>query len=108
MGNHAYEATRVSRVDGPIGLAGITARLLVGSTLIAFELFWRNPKWWDPLVGLGMTALVTTILAVRARHLATPVHANGPIPHVLTVILAAWLIYLPPTSGGALLFYGAS
>ncbi|HLM30370.1 MAG TPA: hypothetical protein VK326_01755 [Solirubrobacterales bacterium] len=98
----------LSRDDGPIGPAGITARVLVGSTLIAFELLWRDAKWWDPFVGLGMAALVTVVMAVRARRVSAPLDATGPVPHVLTVALAGLLIYLPPTSGGALLFYGGS
>jgi hypothetical protein len=83
----------ISRTAGPIGPAGIAARLLVGSTLIAVEIVGRDPEWWDPF---------------RARGATAPLHATGPVPHVLTVVLAGLLIYLPPTSGGALLFYGAS
>jgi hypothetical protein len=98
----------ISRTAGPIGPAGIAARLLVGSTLIAVEIVGRDPEWWDPFLALGMAALATTLMAVRARGATAPLHATGPVPHVLTVVLAGLLIYLPPTSGGALLFYGAS
>jgi hypothetical protein len=98
----------VSRANGPIGPVGLVSRLVVGSTLIGLEVFWREPKWWDPLVGLGMAALITTVMALRARSASRPLHAMGPISHVLTVALAVLLISLPPTSGGALLFYGGS
>jgi hypothetical protein len=99
---------KVSRDDGPIGPAGIAARALAGSTLVGLELFWRDPKWWDPIVAIGMAAFVTILLAVRARYVAEPVRATGPVAHVLTVVLAAFLMIQPPTSGGALLFYGGS
>jgi hypothetical protein len=103
-----YQMLSVSRTEGPIGPAGIVARALVGSTLIVLELFWRDAKWWDPFVAVGLTALVTILMALRARRVVEPVRATGPVAHVLPVALAALLVFLPPTSGGALLFYGGS
>jgi hypothetical protein len=99
---------RVSRTDGPIGPAGIAARALVGATLVGLEFFWRDAKWWDPFVALGMTTLVTSLMALRARHVVEAVRATGPLAHALTVVLAVLLIGLPPISGGALIFYGGS
>jgi hypothetical protein len=91
-----------------IGPAGVIARAAVGASLIAVELLWRDPKWWDPLVALGLAALVSGFMAVRARRTAAPLDATGPLAHALSVLAVIPLLVLPATSGGTLLFYGGS
>jgi hypothetical protein len=91
-----------------IGPAGAIARAAVGALLIALELFWRDPSWWDPLVALGLAAVVTGFMAIRARRRRAPLDATGPLAHALSVLAVIPLLFLPATSGGTLLFYGGS
>jgi hypothetical protein len=91
-----------------IGPAGVIARATVGAMLVALELFWRDPKWWDPLVAFGLAALIYGFMAIRARRTAAPLNATGPVAHALSVLAPIPLLLLPATSGGALLFYGGS
>ena len=84
------------------------ARASVGATLVALELLWRDPKWWDPLVALGFAALTSGFMALRARRAAVPLDATGPVAHALSVLVPIPLLLLPATSGGTLLFYGGS
>lgn len=93
---------------GSIGPAGVAARAIVGLGLVALEVLWRDPKWWDPLVAVGMAAAVTAFMTIRAARRPAPLDATGRLAHALNVVLAVPLLLLPLTSGGALLFYGGS
>lgn len=95
-------------VENPIGPGGAVARALVGATLVGLELFWRDPRWWDPLVAVAITGLMVGAMAIRARGAAAPLHATGPVAHALSVVVPIPLLLAPATSGGALLFYGGS
>jgi len=92
----------------PIGPLGMIARATVGTTLVALELFWREPQWHDPLVALAMTAAVTGFMALRARRTAAPLDATGPLAHCLSVLVPIPLLFVPLASGGTLLFYGGA
>jgi hypothetical protein len=50
-----------------IGTGGAVARAVVGATLVGLELFWRHPKWWDPLVAIAITGLIVGVMAIRVR-----------------------------------------
>jgi hypothetical protein len=91
-----------------IGPLGVGARILIGVLLVGLELFWRDPKWWDPIVALGIVALISAFMATRAARGQSPLAATGPIAHALNVLVAIPLLFLSATSGGALLFYGGS
>jgi hypothetical protein len=99
---------RLGSRTGSIGPAGFAARVTVGTALIALEFLWRDPKWWDPIVAVGMAMAVTAFMAIRASRRAAALDATGPLAHALTVIVAVPLLLHPLTSGGALLFYGGS
>ena len=94
--------------DDMIGPGGMLARALVGVTLIGLELYCRDPRWWDPLVAIAMTAVMVAAMALRARRAPAPLDATGPVAHALSVLVAIPLLFAPATSGGALLFYGGS
>jgi hypothetical protein len=91
-----------------IGPAGVVARASVGLVLIGLELFWRDPKWWDPIVAVAIAVLILGFFAVRASRRPAPLDATGPGAHALNVLVALALLALPATSGGALLFYGGT
>jgi hypothetical protein len=91
-----------------IGPAGVTARATVGATLVALELIWRDPKWSDALVALGLAGVISGFMTARARRMAAPLDASGPLAHALSVLAPIPLLLVPATSGGALLFYGGS
>jgi hypothetical protein len=89
-------------------ILGVVARVIVGALLMALELLWRDPSWWDPLVAVGLAAVISSAMAIRARSTAAPLDATGPLAHALGVLVPIPLLLLPATSGGALIFYGGS
>jgi hypothetical protein len=91
-----------------IGTGGAVARAVVGATLVGLELFWRHPKWWDPLVAIAITGLIVGVMAIRARVARVPLDATGPVGHALSVLIPIPLLFAPATSGGVLLCYGGS
>jgi hypothetical protein len=95
--------------DTRIGPAGRMARLGVGLGLIALELFWRDPKWWDPILGLLVVpALLVGIAWAWSRRNGAPLRATGPIGHLINIVIFTVALVLPATSGAAILFYGGS
>jgi hypothetical protein len=110
MYEERYETPANGVVSTPssIGPLGVGARILIGLLLVGLELFWRDPKWWDPIVALGTAALIAAFMATRAARRQSPLAATGPIAHALNVLVAIPLLFLSATSGGALLFYGGS
>lgn len=101
-------AVFVHRGTERIGTGGAVARALVGATLLGLELFWRNPKWWDPFVAVAIAGLIVGVMAIRARVDHAPLHATGPVGHALSALIPIPLLFAPATSGGVLLFYGGS
>jgi hypothetical protein len=98
-----------SECDRRIGPAGRVVRLAVGLTLIALELFWRDPTWWDPVLGLiVIPALLIGIGFVLSRRHPMQLRATGPVGHLVNLAIFAVALALPATSGAALLFYGGS
>ena len=92
-----------------IGPVGRTARLGVGLAFVALALFWREPDWADPVIGLiAMPILVIAIASVRARRGPEPLRATGPVGHALNTAVFLPLFFLPATAGAAFLFYGVS
>jgi hypothetical protein len=110
MAEEQYEtrASGMASTSSSIGPLGVAARILVGLLFVGLELFWRDPKWWDPIAALGIAALITAFTTTRAARGQSPLAATGPIAHALTVLVAIPLLFLSATSGGALLFYGGS
>lgn len=97
------------RASDRIGPLGRTARLGVGLTFVALALFWRNPDWADPLIGLiAMPILMVAIASLRAHRRREPLRATGPFGHALNTAVFLPLFLLPATAGAAFLFYGAS
>ena len=92
-----------------IGPAGVTARVAVGLLLIYLALFWNDASWRDPVAGLiVLPAIVTGILAIRARRSPEPLAATGPLGHAVNCAVILALTLNPVTVGAALIFYGAS
>jgi hypothetical protein len=110
MGEAQYDtrANGLVSASSSIGPLGVAARIPIGFLLVGLELFWRDPKWWDPIVALAIAALITALMATRAARRQSPLAATGPIAHAVNVLVAIPLLLLPATSGGALLFYGGS
>ena len=97
------------RRPSAIGPAGRVARLVVGLSLIALALFWRDPDWQDAVLGLIVApAVVLGLMVWRARRAPEPLRAIGPVGHVVNLAIAIPLFLLPATAGAAFLFYGAS
>lgn len=92
-----------------IGPVGVLARALVGITLIALALLWRDPDSQDAALGLvAMPAVIVGALAARARRWPQPLRASGTLAHALNAAVIIALFALPATAGAALLFYGTS
>jgi hypothetical protein len=105
LDNATYALGECSQI-GPVGRS---ARAAVGLTLIYLALFWRDPSWSDPLLGVVvMPAAVTGLLALRARSAPRPLRATGMLGHVANTAVLVPLFALPPTAGAAFLFYGVS
>jgi hypothetical protein len=101
-------ATTRERADA-VGPLGALARVGFGVLLIALEIFWRDPRWQDPLLGLvGIPAVVLGVAYARSRWRPRPVRATGPVGHAVNVGVVVPLLAFPATAGGAFLFYGAS
>jgi hypothetical protein len=95
--------------DGSIGVAGRLARLVVGVIFIGLALFWRDPDWFDFVLGLVVAPLfVIGLLAFRAYEVGRPLRATGPLGHAANLIILIPLFAWPVTAGAAFLFYGAS
>jgi hypothetical protein len=93
----------------PLGPAGVAARVVVGLVFLYLALLWRDPTWSDVALGLAaVPAVATALLAVRARRSPQPLRATGPLGHVVNTAVLVPLLFLAPTAGPALLFYGAS
>lgn len=94
---------------GRLGLVGAVARVAVGLLLIYLAFFWNDPSWRDPVAGLiVMPAVVTGLLALRARRSPEPLVATGPLGHLLNAAVILALVLNPATVGTAFIFYGAS
>jgi len=94
---------------GRIGPIGASARVVVGTALLALAAFWREPHWSDAALGLiALPGLITMVLGLRARVGATPLRATGPIAHVVNIAVAPVLFALPATAGPTFVFYGTS
>ena len=92
-----------------IGPAGRLARLGFGVALIGVEIFWRDPNWWDPLLGLVVApGLLLAIAASRGYRHGDELRATGPVAHLVNIAIFFVAVVLPLTSGAALLFYGGS
>jgi len=92
-----------------IGPIGVFARVVVGIGFISLALFWRDPSWADPILGLiVMPHIITGALALRARHAKQPLRATGPSGHAANAAVFVPLFAHPATAGAAFLFYGAS
>jgi hypothetical protein len=103
------DATCALRDCTEIGPTGVIARIAVGVTLILLALFWNDPSWADPFVGLVVIPhVVTAALALRARHVQRPLRATGPPGHMANAAVFVPLFAHPATVGAALLFYGGS
>ena len=95
--------------DTRIGTAGRIARLAGGSTLIALEIFWRDPRWWDPILGLIVAPALTVVIALLwSRRHPSYLRATGPIGHLVNLAIFVPALVLPATAGAAFLFYGGS
>ena len=67
-----------------IGPAAVLARVLVGITLIALALLWRDPDSQDAALGLvAMPGVIVGALAARAHRWPQPLRASGPLAHAL-------------------------
>ena len=103
------DATYALRDCTGIGPIGVIARIAVGLTLILLALFWNDPSWADPFVGLVVIPhVVTAALALRTRHAVRPLRATGPLGHLANAAVFVPLFAHPATVGAALLFYGGS
>jgi hypothetical protein len=91
------------------GPAGLVARVSVGLVLIYLAFFWNDPSWRDPVAGLVVVpAIVTGLLAIRARSSPEPLVATGPVGHLANTAVILAFVLNPATVGTAFLFYGAS
>ena len=92
-----------------VGPAGVFARAAVGLMLIYLVFFWHDASWLEPVAGLIlMPAVVTALLALRARRSPEPLFATGPLGHALNCVVILALVLNPGTAGAAMIFYGAS
>ena len=92
-----------------LGPAGLVARVSVGLLLIYLAFFWNDPSWRDPVAGLvGVPAIVTGVLAIRARRSPEPLIATGPVGHLANTVVILAFVLNPATVGTAFIFYGAS
>jgi hypothetical protein len=92
-----------------LGPAGLVARVSVGLLLIYLAFFWNDPSWRDPVAGLVLVpAIVTGLLALRARRSPEPLMATGPLGHLANAVVILAFVLNPATVGTAFIFYGAS
>ena len=94
---------------GSPGPVGAGARLVVGLLLLYLAFFWNDVSWRDPVAGLVvLPAIVTGLLALRARRSPEPLVAVGPVGHALNCAAILALMLNPATLTTALIFYGGS
>ena len=102
-----------------IGRWGALARVALGTAMAGSVLYGHAARGWHVEAWLlGFVLFPAVVLAAarwRARHNPAPLHATGPISHVLNIALFAALYltwwYAPAldvVSDAALLFYGTS
>jgi hypothetical protein len=92
-----------------LGPVGTVARVLVGVLLIYLAFFWNDASRVDPVAGLVVfPAIVTGLLALRARRSPEPLVATGPVGHLVNCAVILALVLNPVTAGAAMIFYGAS
>lgn len=100
-----------SGIRGPSGLGpvGRVARVVVGILFVYLALFWRDPDWIDPVLGLvAMPGAVLAGILLWTRRRPQPIRATGPLGHAVNLAVLIPLFALPATAGASFLFYGAS
>jgi hypothetical protein len=101
--------TTTKRRIGPMGTA---VRLAGGLGLIylagADGLSW-DVRWYELVIGLAvLPAIMLAVGLVARRHKTGPLRLTGPTWTCLNCAVIVALVASPYTSGGALLFYGAT
>jgi hypothetical protein len=95
---------------GPMGTAvrvagGLGLLYLAGG---AGGLSW-NVQWYEPVIGLAVLPAIMLAVGLLARRRKTgPLRLTGPMWACLNCAVIVALVANPYTSGGALLFYGAT
>jgi hypothetical protein len=95
-----------------IGPMGTAVRIAGGLGLLylagADGLTW-DVHWYDPVIGLAVLPAIILAVGLVARHRTTgPLRLTGPVWTCLNCAVLVALVVNPYTSGGALLFYGAT
>jgi hypothetical protein len=96
-----------------IGPMGTAVRVVGGLGLLylaggAGGLSW-NVQWYEPVIGLAVLPAIMLAVGLLARHRRTgPLRLMGPMWSCLNCAVIVALVANPYTSGGALLFYGAT
>jgi hypothetical protein len=68
-----------------------------------------NVQWYEPVIGLAVLPAIMLAVGLLARHRRTgPLRLMGPMWSCLNCAVIVALVANPYTSGGALLFYGAT
>lgn len=95
-----------AREIGPVGTA---VRVIVGLGLLYLGGAVWDVSWYDPLVGfVALPGIMVAVGLLALRYANGPVHFTGVGGHAANCVLITALVVNPYTSGGALLFYGAS
>jgi hypothetical protein len=106
---HETTDTTKRRIE-PMGTAvrvvgGLGLLYLAGG---AGGLSW-NVQWYEPVIGLAVLPAIMLAVGLLARRRRTgPLRLTGPMWSCLNCAVIVALVANPYTSGGALLFYGAT
>jgi hypothetical protein len=101
--------TTTGRRIGPLGTAvriagGLGLLYLAGADGSTWDV-----HWYEPVIGLAVLPAIMLAVGLVARHHATgPLRLTGGIWTCLNCAVIVALVINPYTSGGALLFYGAT
>ena len=101
--------TTTGRRIGPMGTAvriaaGLALLYVAGADGLSWDL-----QWYEPVIGLAvLPAIMLAVGLVARRHKTGPLRLTGPTWTCLNCAVIVALVASPYTSGGALLFYGAT
>jgi hypothetical protein len=101
--------TATGRRIGPMGTAvriagGLGLLYLAGADGLTWDV-----HWYEPVIGLAVLPAVMLAVGLLARrHNTGPLRLTGPMWTCVNCAVIVALVVNPSTSGGALLFYGAT